>query len=157
MTALVISILILHGLIGKMASLRTAFARKIHAGILRQLTGIWDRAELIERFGPHDNNYYFPITSLKQVWFARRISRWIFGNLWLEIILVAALLYIVMGNALGYPLQQTIIVGAGVLYFIINSFLTLKQSIRSKQQFEEEVDVLRQQRIARFKNNSPKS
>ncbi len=147
--ALLISILILHGLLGKMASLRTLFSKKIHAGVLRQLTGIWDRAELIEKFGPHDEEYYFSVTNAK-ILKARHFSRWIFGNMWLEFIIVAALLYMAMGNRIGSDLVHGGVVAVGLVYVVVGGVLTFRQSKRSKAQFEEEVEVLREKRRQRF-------
>ncbi len=147
--ALVISILILHGLLGKMAGLRVLFATRVHAGVLRQLTGIWDRADLVKHFGAHDEAYYFTV-SQRKIMKARRFLRWIFGNIWIEIILVAALLYLAMGNFQGQPKLQAVVVGVGGIYFIIVSVLTFKMSVRSKAQFDEEIAYLQGQRLKKF-------
>ena len=155
MPAIILSLLILHGLLGKMASLRTFFSKTIHAGILRQLTGIWDRAELIQKFGDHDEEHYFTVTKAK-IFKARHLSRWIFGNMWIEFILVAASLYIAMGNQVGSNLITSVIIGVGFVYFLISSILTFRHSVRSKAQFEEEIDVLRRKRMKRFEKNLSK-
>ncbi len=147
--ALVISVLILHGLLGKMAGLRSFFSKKIHAGVLRQLTGIWNRSELVQKFGGHDGAFYFPVTWGK-ILAARRPLRWIFGNMWLEMILVAALLYMAMGNDLGTGKLHFVIMGFGIFYFIVSSILTFRMSVRSKSQFDEEVAVLQKRRLERF-------
>ncbi len=148
----VLAILLFHALLGKFGALRALGQPKVHAIALRELTAIGRRAELIDKFGPHDEAFRFNASPL-QIIAARRWWRWIFGNMALEAVLIYALLSVVFGNL---PPDIRLLAG-GALYFAVTQFLLIRGFSRVRPEIEEEIrhgEELRRARLDRLATES---
>ncbi|MCF6198873.1 MAG: hypothetical protein L3J67_05655 [Hyphomicrobiaceae bacterium] len=132
--AFVLSILLLHSLLGKLGAFRALFMLKVHAIALRELTAIHRRADLVAKFGPHDDVYKFAVT-LGQIMAARPLWRWIFGNIGLEAMLIYALLSMVFGNIAPDPW----LAGGAALYYAVTHFLLIRGFSIVRPEIEEEI------------------
>jgi len=146
--AFVLSILLLHALLGKLGAFRALFMPKIHAIALRELTAIHHRADLVAKFGPHDEAYSFTVTP-RQIMATRPWWRWIFGNIALESVLIYALLSMVFGNIE----PKSWLAGGAALYYIVTHFLLIRGFATVRPEIEEEIrhgEQLRRERLDRL-------
>jgi len=146
--AFVLSILFLHALLGKLGAFRAFFMPKVHAIALRELTAIHRRADLVAKFGPHDDAYKFTVT-LGKIMAARPLWRWIFGNIALEAVLIYALLSMVFGNIAPNPW----LAGGAALYYAITHFLLIHGFSIVRPEIEEEIrhsEMARRERLDRL-------
>lgn len=146
--AFILSIVLLHSLLGKFGVLRAFFDPKVHAIALRELSAINKRADLVARFGPHDDSYKFTVTP-RQILTARPWWRWIIGNMALEAALIYALLSMVFGN-----IEPNIVLVAGAaLYYAIMHILIIRAFKAVRPEVEHEIahgEQLRRNRLDRF-------
>ena len=143
--AFVLSILLLHALLGKLGVFRALFQPKVHAIALRELTAIHRRVDLVAKFGPYDESYQFAVTP-RQFLAARPLWRWVFGNVLLEALLIYVLLSMVFGNIA----PNAWLVGGGMLYYAITHFLLIRGFSHVRPEIEEEIrhsEQLRRDRL----------
>ena len=141
----ILSIMLLHSLLGKLGVLRAFLEPKVHAIALRELTAINKRADLEVRFGPHDGEFRFATTP-REILTARPWWRWIIGNIVLEAGLIYALLSMVFGNIA----PNIVLVGAAVVYYALSHFLLIRGFKTVRAEVEEEIAFGEQSRRARF-------
>ncbi len=150
----ILSIILLHSLLGKFGVLRSFFDDKIHAIALRELTAINRRADLVARFGPYDDHFRFSVTP-RQIFAARPWWRWIFGNIVLEAGLIYALLSMVFGNIA----PNTALVVIAAVYYAIAHFLIIRNFKAVRPEVEEEIahgEKMRRERLDRLARESRK-
>ncbi len=146
--AFVLSILLLHALLGKLGAFRALFMPKIHAIALRELTAIHRRTDLVAKFGSPDETYRFAVTP-RQIMAARPLWRWIFGNIALEAVLIYALLSMVFGNIAPSPW----LAGGAALYYALTHFLLIRGFATVRPEIEEEIrhgEKIRRERLDRL-------
>ena len=144
----ILAIILLHSLLGKFGVLRVFRDPKVHAIALRELTAINRRADLIDRFGPHDEAYKFTTTP-RQILAARPWWRWVIGNMALEMVLIYGLLSIVFGNIA----PNIILVVVAALYYAIMHIVIIRDFKAVRPEVEEEiahVEKLRRERLDRL-------
>jgi len=146
--AFILSIVLLHSLLGKFGVLRAFFDQKVHAIALRELSAINKREDLVARFGSHDDSYKFTVTA-RQILAARPWWRWIIGNMVLEAALIYALLSMVFGN-----IEPNIVLVAGAaLYYSIMHILIIRAFKAVRPEVEREIahgEQLRRNRLDRL-------
>lgn len=137
--------MLLHALIAKLGAFRALFSNKIHAIPLRELTGLHLRADLVKRFGPHDDEHQFDVR-LWQLASARPWWRWILGNVLIEIVLIALLI----GTVFGSHQWGGYVIGVAIPYYAITHFIAIRGFKKSRAEVEEEIghkQALRRARI----------
>jgi hypothetical protein len=127
-------LVLLHALIGKLGALRGLSEAKKHAIILRDLTGIPRRADLVARFGPHDADYLFDVPA-SAVLTARPWWRWIFGNVVLEAALIIALVAVALGALPATPLVPAL----AASYSLASHIIIFRGNRAAFREVEEEV------------------
>jgi hypothetical protein len=132
--SLILALVLFHALIGKLGALRALFGPKLHAIALRDLTGIPLRADLVARFGPHDDEHRFAATPAA-VFAARPWWRWVFGNIALEAALILSLISVALG---ALPATPWIPVAAG-LYTLVSHVLVFRQHRASLAEVAAEI------------------
>lgn len=147
--AFVMLFVLLHGLIGKLAALRTLGLAKIPAVALRELTGLVHRSQLVARFGPHDEDFCFAATPAA-VFAARPWWRWILGNMLLELALVLALIATALGSL---PASPWLPAGAA-LYFALSQLIAIRAFRQSRAEVEEELAAKESHKRARRQNQA---
>lgn len=137
----ILAIILFHSFLGKLGVLKAFLDPQVHAIALRELTAIHKRVDLEAVFGPHDGAYRFTAPP-GAILAARPWWRWIIGNLFLEAVLIYALLSVVFGNIT--PSLTLVIVAVG--YYALAHFLVIRGFKSVRPEVEEEIAFGEQKR-----------